>query len=171
MNTNGVQNDGNTSANVVTQPTNQNEGAFKVFQTEQDYQNAVNSILKSKLPPEDEMKSFKEWKENQKTQEQKQTELKEKYDSVVAENTSLKQLNEIYSKGINDKDEVEFIQFKLSKMEGEFGSNLDNYLKNKPPKREEPKTTGFSQNNTNKMVSEEKAYLDKKYANNPYYKK
>ena len=41
---------------VDTQTTNQNEGkAFKTFQTEEEYQNAVDSILKTKLPSKDEM--------------------------------------------------------------------------------------------------------------------
>lgn len=63
-------------------------------------------------------------------------------------------------------------------MEGEFEENLSNFLKDNPKytqkeekKDEKPNTTGFSQNNANKGVSEEKAYMDKKYANNPYYKK
>ena len=84
------------------------------------------------------------------------------------------QMLEIMQKGISYED-AEFIQFKVSKMSGEFSDNLNEYLKNNTKytakKEEKPGTTGFSQNNINKVVSEDKAYLDKKYANNPYYKK
>ena len=83
------------------------------------------------------------------------------------------QMLEIMKHGLN-YDEAEFVQFKLSKMNGDFEENLETYLKNNKTAEKEGKkttTTGFSQNNTNKVVSEDKAYLDKKYANNPYYKK
>ena len=68
----------------------------------------------------------------------------------------------------------EFVFSEVSQQEGEFKDNLKAYLDNHKQyliKEETVKTTGFSQNVANTQISEEKAYLDKKYANNPYYKK
>lgn len=168
--------EGNEGAGAVeTQTTEnkQNEGkAFKTFQTEEEYQNAVDSILKKKLPPKEEMDAFKKWQESQKTDDDKKKEEIIKNQNLQNDNDYKTQLLEIIKNG-RSYEEAEFIQFKLSKMEGDFEENLSNYLKNNPIKDETKKneTTGFSQNNSSKGVSEEKAYLDKKYANNPYYKK
>lgn len=166
-----VKNVETTTENVDTQTTEQNE--VKTF-TQEEVNTMIQERLakeKKKMPSQDELKAYNDWKESQKTEAQKQQEQLERYNAIEKENASLKQINTILGKGITDKDEAEFIQFKVSKMEGDFNTNLDSYLKEHPRKEETPKTTGFSQNTNNKVVSEEKAYLDKKYANNPYYKK
>lgn len=142
--------------------------------TQSEFNEALKKEVERKtknLPSKEELNAFNEWKESQKTEKERQEEQNKINSSLVAENTSLKQMVEIYERTSNNKDEVEFIQFKLSKLEGEFKDNLETYLKDHPKKEETPKTTGFSQNTTNPTISEEKAYLDKKYANNPYYKK
>lgn len=118
------------------------------------------------------LEKYKKWEESQKTETEKQQEQLNKLNTIEKENQELKQINSVFSKGITDKDEAEFIQFKVSRMEGNFEDNLEKYFKDHPVKKEEPKkSTGFSQKTANESVSEEKAYLDKKYANNPYYKK
>ena len=74
--------------------------------------------------------------------------------------------------GVDSKFQ-KFVFSEVSK-EGNFEDNLKEYLKNNNQyliKDEKTKTTGYSQNTSNSQISEEKAYLDKKYANNPYYKK
>lgn len=91
------------------------------------------------------------------------------------ENNYKTQLLEIMKNGVKFED-AEFIQFKLSKMEGDFSENLTKYLDENPKYKlkEENRpitTTGFSQNISQPSVSDEKSYMDKKYANNPYYKK
>ncbi len=166
-----VKNVETITENVDTQTTEQNE--VKTF-TQEEVNTMIQERLakeKKKMPSQDELKAYNDWKESQKTEAQKQQEQLERYNAIEKENASLKQINTILGKGITDKDEAEFIQFKVSKMEGDFNTNLDSYLKEHPKKEETPKTTGFSQNTNNKVISEEKAYLDKKYANNPYYKK
>ena len=59
-------------------------------------------------------------------------------------------------------------------MEGVFEDNLKKYLEDNPQykfqKEIKPTTTGVQQK-TNEAVDERKEYLDKKYGNNPYYKK
>ncbi len=155
----------------ATQAENKNEA--KTFTQEE-----VNAmILKetSKINKKYEgvdLEKYKKWEESQKTESEKHQEQLNKLNTIEKENLELKQINAVYGKGIADKDEAEFIQFKVSRMEGNFEENLEKYFKDHPVKKEEPKkSTGFSQKMANESVSEEKAYLDKKYANNPYYKK
>ena len=160
-----------TTENVDTQTTEQNE--VKTF-TQEEVNTMIQERLakeKKKMPSQDELKAYNDWKESQKTEAEKQQEQLDRINTIEMENASLKQINTILGKGITDKDEVEFIQFKVSRMEGDFNENLDSYLKEHPKKEETPKTTGFSQNTNNKTISDDKAYLDKKYANNPFYKK
>lgn len=145
--------------------------------TQAEFDEALRKEVERKtknLPSKEDLKAFNDWKETQKTAEQKKQEEIDKVQRLEADNSVQSQMLEIMKKGIS-YDDAEFIQFKVSKMGGEFSDNLETYLKNnnKYSKKEEKKneTTGFSQNNNSQGASEEKAYLDKKYANNPYYKK
>ena len=165
----------NENKNAVTQTVDKTEEkAEKTFTQEE-----VNAMVKkenAKILKKYEgvnLEAYKQWEESQKTAEQKQQEEIIKMQNLQNDNDFKTQMLEIMKKGLS-YDEAEFVQFKLSKMNGDFEENLETYLKNnKTTEKEEKKTTttGFSQNNTNTVVSEDKAYLDKKYANNPYYKK
>ena len=170
---NNVQNNSAETNNNVATGTKQDEAKF----TQTEFNEALKTELARKtkgLPSKEELKAFNDWKEAQKTAEQKQQEDIIKMQNLQNDNDFKSQMLEIMQKGISYED-AEFIQFKVSKMSGEFSDNLNEYLKNNTKyiakKEEKPGTTGFSQNNINKVVSEDKAYLDKKYANNPYYKK
>lgn len=172
--------------NAVTQTEQKTEGTVTqtVDKTEEKAektftQEEVNAMLKkenakvSKKYEGVDLEAYKKWEESQKTAEQKQQEEIIKMQNLQNDNDFKTQMLEIMKKGLS-YDEAEFVQFKLSKMNGDFEENLENYLKNNKTEDKEEKrtiTTGLSQNNINKVVSEDKAYLDKKYANNPYYKK
>lgn len=159
---------------VDAQTTSQNEQ--KTFTQEEV--NAMILKAETKVNKKYEgvdLKAYNEWKESQKTEAEKQSE-------IIKENETLKaQLLEAQNKSVvaNAGVDTKFQKFVISEvltMDGEFEDNLKNYLKDNPQfliQKEEKKTTttGFSQTSTNESVSEEKAYLDKKYANNPYYKK
>ena len=176
----------NENKNAVTQTEQKTEGAVTqtVNKTEEKVektftQEEVNAMVKkenAKILKKYEgvdLDAYKQWEESQKTAEQKQQEEIIKMQNLQSDNNFKTQMLEIMKNGLS-YDEAEFVQFKLSKMNGDFEENLETYLKNnKTEDKEEKKTTttGFSQNTTNKVVSEDKAYLDKKYANNPYYKK
>ena len=176
----------NENKNTVTQTEQKIEGTVTqtVNKTEEKTektftQEEVNAMLKkenAKLLKKYEgvdLDAYKQWVESQKTAEQKQQEEIIKMKNLQNDNDFKTQMLEIMKKGLS-YDEAEFVQFKLNKMNGDFEENLETYLKNnKTEEKEEKKTitTGFSQNNTNTVVTEDKAYLDKKYANNPYYKK
>lgn len=165
------------TGNVDTQSTNKTEDV-KTFTQEE-----VNAMLKKeKLKTEKkyegiDIAKYNEWVESQKSAEQKQAEREAEYQKTLSVNEALAQENKVLKAGVGP-DDVDYIVFKVSKMEGNFEENLSSYLKDNPKyiqkeetKETKPQTTGFSQNKANVVVSDNQAYLDKKYANNPYYKK
>lgn len=121
------------------------------------------------------MKKYKEWEESQKTNEEKYADIlkeneKLKNDLAYAENKSV-----VANAGVDSKFQ-KFVLSEVSLMDGDFEENLKNYLKENSQylvnnETKTPNSTGIPQNNANKSVSDKQAYLDKKYANNPYYKK
>lgn len=127
------------------QPVEKNEKTFT-----QDEVNAMLAKEKKKMPSKEDMKAFNEWKESQKTEAEKQTERAQEFAKLQAEKDSLEQLTKIYDAGVTGKDNVEFIQFKVSKMEGDFDENLKTYLDEHPKylqketDEEAPQTTGAS---------------------------
>lgn len=124
------------------QPVEKNEKTFT-----QDEVNAMMAKERSKMPSKEDMKAFNDWKESQKSEVQKQTERAQEFAKLQAEKDSLEQLTKIYDAGVTGKDNVEFIQFKVSKMEGDFDENLKSYLDEHPnylqkELEKEPKNTG-----------------------------
>ena len=142
----------------VTQPEEKTEGtvtepvekAEKTF-TQEDY-NAFEKKIKAKYEKKYEgidIAKYKEWEESQKTETEKQTELTQNLANTTSERDSLKQENQVLRSGVN-ADDVDYVLFKVSKMEGEFEENLENFLKENPKylQKEEvtanPKTTGVA---------------------------
>lgn len=133
---------------VDTQTTEkQNEGADVDLKAEA--QKIADAMLAKKMkgmPSKEELKAFKEWQETQKSAEQKQAEKETEYQSVLSKNESLIQENQVLKAGVNT-DDVDYVVFKVSKMEGEFEENLTEFLKSNPKflgkATEEPKATGI----------------------------
>jgi murein L,D-transpeptidase YcbB/YkuD len=105
---------------------------------------------KKKLPPKEELDKFNEWKEAQKSEQERQAEaLKEleqyraREEAVIKENTALKN-------GVKS-DDIDYVLFKVSKMEGDFEANLKDFLSTNPRfiDKEEPKTTGVKTSGVN----------------------
>lgn len=151
---------------VVTQDNgNKDEGkAFKSFKTEEDYNNAVNKILRDKLPPKEELEAFKNWKENQKTQEQKYADLSVALEKANNSNKNYENLVEVIDSGVA-KEFRKFVASEVGAMEGDFSKNLKEYLKNNPKFIEtaqiktvntSPKLTGGTnnQNSTNQIMND-----------------
>ena len=99
--------------------------------SKEEAQKMVNSALAKKLPPKEEMDAFKQWKESQKTQADKQAEKEKKLIEKEQENVSLLRENTLLKKGINI-DDIDYVQYKVSKMDGEFDDNLVEFLKENP---------------------------------------
>lgn len=159
---------------VDAQTTSQNEP--KTFTQEEV--NAMILKAENKINKKYEgvdLKAYNEWKESQKTETEKQSEIIKENESLKAQLREAENKSVVANAGVDSKFQ-RFVISEISNQEGDFEDNLKNYLKDNPQfliQKEEKKTvtTGFSQNQANPSVSEEKAYLDKKYANNPYYKK
>lgn len=112
----------------VTQPNNEEE-TEKTF-TQEDVDKIVKERLK-KMPSKDELKAFKDWQESQKTAEQKQAEKETEYQKTLSEKESLVQENLVLKSGVNI-DDVDYVVFKVSKKEGDFEDNLQEFLKENP---------------------------------------
>ena len=126
--------------------TNSAEVVEKTFTQEE-----VNNIVKERLakaqkgiPSKEELTKYNEWKESQKTQEDKYNELVKKDGEKDTTISTLEKEIQIRKSGVNDDDDVEFIIYKVGKMEGDFSDNLKQYLADNPKytKRQENKATG-----------------------------
>ena len=119
-------------AEVETQTTEKDEGKAEVEMiSKEEAQRMVDKALAKNLPPKDEMKEFKEWKESKKTDAEKQTERERELEATRNELSSVKQENLALRKGVKD-DDLEYVVFKASKLEGEFEDNLEEFLKDNP---------------------------------------
>lgn len=121
------------TGNTVTQTGKTEEEVEKTFTQEE-----VNSYLKKEkakilkdIPSKEELKAFKEWQEAQKTIEQKQAEKQEEYQKALLKNTELENENKVFRAGV-EKESVDYVAFKVAKMEGEFEENLKRFLKDNP---------------------------------------
>lgn len=171
---------GNTENKVEGQATENNvqtEQVEKTF-TQSEFNEALKNEVARKtkgMPSKEELKAFNEWKESQKTESEKMLELTQKLAETNKQLNYANQQNVVANAGVDSKFQ-RFVHSEVSQLEGDFENNLTSYLKDNPhflvQKQEtKPTTTGFAQNRANVVVSENQAYLDKKYANNPYYKK
>ncbi len=137
-NTGESTNNAEGTGNVDTQTTNQNEGQAEKTFTQEELNKIVQERLdkeKKKMPSKEDLKAFKDWKESQKTAEEKQAEKEAEYQKTLNELNTLKQTNAVLEAGVN-KDDVDYVLFKVSKMEGDFDENLTKFLKDNPKYKE-----------------------------------
>lgn len=137
-NTGESTNNAEGTGNVDTQTTNQNEGQAEKTFTQEELNKIVQERLdkeKKKMPSKEDLKAFKDWKESQKTAEEKQAEKEAEYQRTLNELNTLKQTNAVLEAGVN-KDDVDYVLFKVSKMEGDFDENLTKFLKDNPKYKE-----------------------------------
>lgn len=145
-----VETETTTTENVENNSENVVEKTFT--------QDEVNAIVKERLakaqkgiPSKEELTKYNEWKDSQKSQQDKYDELVKVGNEKDNTISNLQKENLILKSGITDEDEIEFISFKVSKMEGEFEENLKEYLANNPKyaKSKETKATGVEMKQTN----------------------
>lgn len=102
--------------------------------TQEDFNKALQKEVERKtkgIPSKEELQAYNEWKESQKTAEQKQAEKDQENQKVLAERDNLKRENTILRKGVKN-DDIDYVLFKVSKMEGEFENNLETFLNDNP---------------------------------------
>ena len=131
--------------NVETQTTNQNEVQAEKTFTQEDVDRIIKDRLK-RMPSKEELKAFKDWQESQKTAEQKQAEKEAEYAQKDTTISQLQKENAILKAGVKEADDIDYVLYKVSKMEGEFEENLAKFLKDNPKflgqELEERKATG-----------------------------
>ena len=128
---NGTVEENEGTGKVDTQTTKQNEGAFKVFQTQEDYQKAVDALMKSKLPSKEEMEEFKEYKESKKTDAEKEAEKETAYQKALTDVEEKDKTIAILRSGVS-RDYEDFVQYTVSKKDRDFEENLTQFLKDNP---------------------------------------
>lgn len=136
---------------TVTDTVTKTEGAeVKTFTQEEV--NAMILKAQKKMPSKEEMQKFNEWKESQKTEADKQAELTQKMADTTNENILLKQENQVLKSGVN-ADDVDYVLFKVSKMEGEFEDNLKDFLEKNPKYLQKSEVANTSNEDTGVPVT------------------
>lgn len=133
---------------VDTQATEKNEEVEVKTFTQAELDEMIKERLdreKKKLPSKEELTQFSEWKESLKTEAERQAEVLKEIEQYKIEKENIAKENILLKKGINSED-LDYIVFKVSKMEGEFEENTELFLKENPrfiETKEELKTTGM----------------------------
>ena len=142
-----------TETTTTEEVENNSEKVVEKTFTQQELDNIVKERLakaKKGIPSKEELAEYNEWKESQKTQQDKYDELVKKDGEKDTTISNLQKENEILKSGVTDSDDVEFILYKVGKMEGDFSENLKQYLADNPKytKKQETKATGVEQNHS-----------------------
>ena len=82
---------------------------------------------RAKMPPQDKLKAFEEWQKSQQTEAEKAAEREKALTEASAKVTSLERENAIIKAGVKGED-VDYVMFKVGKLEGDFTENLTKYL-------------------------------------------
>jgi serine phosphatase RsbU (regulator of sigma subunit) len=126
----------------------ENEGTGEKLLTQEEFDKAIQERVareKKKLPPKEELDEFKKWKEGQKTQEEKLTEIQKIMQEKEEKLSNLEKENLLLKKGIPYKN-IDYLIFQASKMDGDFSENVETFLKENPEfsGKKETKDTGVT---------------------------
>lgn len=132
----GFEMEDNKENNVETPTTNtpENGGQEQKTFTQEELNTIVETRLakaKKDMPSKEELKKYNEWKEAQKTEQEKMAEKETEYQKVLAEKEQIINENKILKSGVNAED-TDYVLFKVTKMEGDFEENLSKFLKDNP---------------------------------------
>lgn len=132
---------------------NKDEGNSAKTYTQEEY-NALDKKLKDKYEKKYanfDLKKYNEWVESQKTEEQKKTEKETAYQKAISDLAEKENYIAILESGVN-KEDSDYVLFKVSKMDGEFKDNLENFLKENP-KYTKKSSDDTSENNVTDGIS------------------
>lgn len=119
------------TGDAVTQTEQKTEVNAEKIYTQEDY-NALDKKLKAKYEKKYEgidIAKYKAWEDSQKTAEQKQAEKEAEYAQKDTTISQLQKENAVLKAGVKEADDIDYILYKVSKMEGEFEENLAKFLK------------------------------------------
>ena len=104
-------------------------GQEKTF-TQADVDKIISERLKrerDKLPNDDDLKAYKEWKKSQQSESEKAAEREKEFQALQSKSIELERENAVIKAGVA-ADDAEFVIFKVGKMEGDFAKNLTAFL-------------------------------------------
>lgn len=132
----GFEMEENKENNVETPTTEtqENGGQEQKTFTQEELNTIVETRLakaKKDMPSKEELKKYNEWKEAQKTEQEKMAEKEAEYQKALAEKEQIINENKILKSGVNAED-TDYVLFKVTKMEGDFEENLSKFLKDNP---------------------------------------
>lgn len=158
------------TGNAVTQTEQKTEEIIKTFTQEE-----VNAMLKKEKQKAEkkyegiDVTKYKEWVESQKTTEQKQAEKEAEYAQKDTTISELQKENAVLKAGVKEADYIDYVLYKVGKMEGEFEENLAKFLKDNPKylgqELNEPKATGAPVKSISSTENGVKAILKAKHQN------
>lgn len=119
-------------------------------------QDELNSIVESRLakerkkyPSEKELKAFNDWKASQKTEEEKAKEKDDEIASLKKQIADGERMNSIRKADVSEAFH-KFVLSEVSSMDGDFDTNLQNYLKENPQYvKSSNRSTGMRMNGSN----------------------
>ena len=118
----------------VVEETKKEEKTF----TQDEFNEALRKEVSRKtkgIPSKEELQAYNEWKESQKSEEEKRVEKEKSYQDTISskdnEISNLTKENLLLRKGVKD-DDMDYVLFKVSKLDGEFEDNLETFLKDNP---------------------------------------
>lgn len=134
----GAGSEQTTGANPETQATP--ETAEKTF-TQTDVDRIVGERLareRAKVPSEDELKGYRDWKASQQTEAEKAAARETELTRIRNEAEALRRENAVIRAGVS-ADDADYVMFKVGKMDGDFEANLKTFLES-DKRFTEPKT-------------------------------
>ena len=118
--------------------TEETKNDGKEWKSNQEFLDAVKKEVDRKtkgMPNKEELKAYNDWKESQKSEEEKRLEKEKGYQDTISskdkEISNLSKENLLLRKGVKE-DDMDYVLFKVSKLDGEFKDNLEIFLKDNP---------------------------------------
>jgi hypothetical protein len=94
----------------------------------------VNELIESRLarakkqmPSKEELEAFKNWKDSQKSEGERQAQREQEFHQIHSEKEHLRRENVVLRSGVN-WDDADYVLYKVSKIDGEFEENLKMFL-------------------------------------------
>ena len=147
-----VQNVTEEKVTENTETQTAEEKVQKTFATQEEFNEALKREVARKtrnVPSKEELKAFNEWKESQKTEEDKKNEILLENETLKKQLAYAENKSVVANAGVDSKFQ-KFVLSEVSEMEGDFEDNLKDYLKENPQflvqskEIETPKTNGVA---------------------------
>lgn len=115
---------------TTAQPDTTTAEAGKTF-TQADVDRIIAERLqreRAKLPNDEELKAYREWKKSQQSEAEKAAEREKELAELHSKKTDLEHELAVLKAGVRAKD-ADYVIFKVSRMDGDFSENLTRFLK------------------------------------------